>query len=141
DCGVSRDEVRELWEQVFATQLEGLPVLRVIVTHMHPDHIGLASWLCERWQAPLWMSMTDYMTALSWSTQAVGSGSTGEDAVDHFARHGMTDPQQQEQIRQRAGYYPGLVPSVPARYTRLMDGDEVRIGAHAWKVIVGYGHA
>ena len=39
------------WEQVFATQLDGLPVLRVIVTHMHPDHIGLAHWLCERWNA------------------------------------------------------------------------------------------
>jgi glyoxylase-like metal-dependent hydrolase (beta-lactamase superfamily II) len=37
------------WEQVFANELQGLPVLRVIVTHMHPDHIGLAHWLCERW--------------------------------------------------------------------------------------------
>ncbi|MVW78708.1 MBL fold metallo-hydrolase [Bordetella sp. 02P26C-1] len=141
DCGVSRDEVRELWEQVFATQLDGLPVLRVIVTHMHPDHMGLAYWLCERWQAPLWMSMTDYMTALSWSSQAGGSGSNGEAAVAHFSRHGMTDPDQQEQIRQRTGYYPGLVPSVPASYTRVMDGDEIKIGDHAWQVIVGYGHA
>jgi glyoxylase-like metal-dependent hydrolase (beta-lactamase superfamily II) len=31
-----------------ATQLEGLPVLRVIVTHMHPDHVGLSQWLCEK---------------------------------------------------------------------------------------------
>lgn len=45
DCGISRDEVKTLWEQVFENELEGLPVLRVIVTHMHPDHIGLAYWL------------------------------------------------------------------------------------------------
>ena len=49
DCGISNDATRAAWEQVFAEQLDGLPVLRLIVTHMHPDHIGLAHWLTERW--------------------------------------------------------------------------------------------
>ena len=49
DCGVANDATRAAWEQLFATELQGLPVLRVLVTHMHPDHIGLAHWLCERW--------------------------------------------------------------------------------------------
>ena len=40
DCCVNRTEARSQWEQIFANELEGLPVLRVIVTHMHPDHIG-----------------------------------------------------------------------------------------------------
>ena len=63
DCGIANDETRAIWEEIERTQLEGLPVLRVIVTHMHPDHVGLAQWLCERWQVPLWMSMSDYLTA------------------------------------------------------------------------------
>ena len=63
DCGIANDETRVAWEQVFATQLEGMPVLRVIVTHMHPDHVGLSQWLCERWNVPMWISMTDYLTA------------------------------------------------------------------------------
>ena len=63
DCCVATEAARAQWEAIFATQLEGLPVLRVIVTHMHPDHIGLAHWLCQRWQAPLWISATDYYTA------------------------------------------------------------------------------
>ena len=50
DCGITNDATRNAWEQIFATELQGLPVLRVIVTHMHPDHIGLAHWLCERWR-------------------------------------------------------------------------------------------
>jgi glyoxylase-like metal-dependent hydrolase (beta-lactamase superfamily II) len=52
DCCISREESKAQWETIFATQLEGLPILRVIVTHMHPDHIGLAHWLCERWSTP-----------------------------------------------------------------------------------------
>ncbi|ARP92969.1 MBL fold metallo-hydrolase [Bordetella genomosp. 13] len=141
DCGISRDEVKTLWDQVFERELEGLPVLRVLVTHMHPDHMGLADWICQRWQAPLWMSMTDYVTAALWSSNQSGAGPNGEAAVRHFAAHGMTDPESLEQIRQRAGYYPNLVPSVPRSFVRVMHGDLVRIGKHEWQVIVGYGHA
>ena len=74
DCCITRDEAKAQWEQVFATQLEGLPILRVIVTHMHPDHIGLAHWLCERWNAPLWISATDYNAARLASQSTTGFG-------------------------------------------------------------------
>lgn len=141
DCGVAREDTKALWERVFETSLDGLPVLRVLVTHMHPDHIGLADWLCQRWQAPLWISMTDFMTASFWSSRAGGSGAGGEGAVAHFARHGLIDPESQAKIRERSNYYLGLVPSVPPRFTRLMHGDTVRIGRHDWRVITGYGHA
>ncbi|AZY50685.1 MBL fold metallo-hydrolase [Bordetella avium] len=141
DCGISRDEVRTLWEQIFERELDGLPVLRVMVTHMHPDHIGLADWLCQRWQAPLWISMTDFMTASYWSSRAGNSGAGGQGAVAHFARHGLIDPDAQAQIRERAGYYANLVPRVPGQFRRIMDGDLIRIGGRDWRAIVGYGHA
>lgn len=144
DCGVSRDQVKELWEQVFENALDGLPVLRVFVTHMHPDHVGLANWLCERWNAPLYMTMTDYTTARLWSLPPGPNGAGGPNgpaAAAHFARHGLRDPESQEKIRQRASYYPDLVPAVPDSFVRLMHGDHVQIGGRDWRVIVGYGHA
>src|SRR6185369_3954771 len=49
DAGYAMPETRALWEQIFAERLGGLPVNRVVVTHYHPDHIGLAGWLTERW--------------------------------------------------------------------------------------------
>ena len=55
DCGIASDATREAWETIFAQELRGLPVLRVIVTHCHPDHVGLSAWLCERWQVPMYM--------------------------------------------------------------------------------------
>jgi glyoxylase-like metal-dependent hydrolase (beta-lactamase superfamily II) len=144
DCCISRDEAKAQWEQVFATQLDGLPILRVIVTHMHPDHIGLAAWLCERWSTPdhecrMWISATDYNAArlASQSTTAFG----GEGSARFFASHGLVDPESLEKIRARTSYYPGMVPSVPVRFRRLMDGGSVEIGGHAWRCISGYGHA
>jgi len=63
DCGIDNLATRTAWQQVETNAMQGLPVLRVIVTHMHPDHMGLAHWLCERWQAPLWMGITEYQAA------------------------------------------------------------------------------
>jgi glyoxylase-like metal-dependent hydrolase (beta-lactamase superfamily II) len=139
DCCITRDEAKAQWEQIFATQLEGLPVLRVIVTHMHPDHIGLAHWLCERWQAPLWISATDYYAARVGSQSTTGFGGAG--AAAFFASHGLTDPEAIEKIRGRSSYYPSMVPAVPPRFHRLHEGGVVRIGGRDWRCISGYGHA
>jgi glyoxylase-like metal-dependent hydrolase (beta-lactamase superfamily II) len=144
DCGISSDDTRARWERIFADELDGLPVLRVIVTHMHPDHIGLAHWLCERWSTPerecrLWVSATDWNAARMASLSTTGFG--GDGAARFFARHGLTDPEALQKVRARAGYFAGMVPQVPARFRRLLDGMVLRIGGHDWRCIVGYGHA
>ncbi len=139
DCGIANDATRAAWEQVFDAHLDGLPVLRVLVTHFHPDHFGLAHWLCERWNCRLWMSATDYHLGKLASSSTVGMG--GSAAADFFASHGLTDPDALDKIRARASYYPGMVPAVPASYRRLMDGDKVRIGGQDWHCIAGHGHS
>ena len=77
DCGVANQATKDAWETIFLAELEGLPIVRVIVTHMHPDHIGLAAWLCEKWLAPLWMTMTDYLLA-KWLSSAEGASRSEE---------------------------------------------------------------
>jgi glyoxylase-like metal-dependent hydrolase (beta-lactamase superfamily II) len=139
DCCISRDESKAQWERIFETQLEGLPILRVIVTHMHPDHIGLAWWLCERWNAPMWISATDFNAARMASRSTIGFG--GESAALFFASHGLNDPQAVENIRGRSNYYPSMVPDVPRQFRRMQDGDTLRIGGRDWRCISGFGHA
>ncbi|MNY00588.1 Metallo-beta-lactamase superfamily protein [compost metagenome] len=75
----------------------------------------------------------------------VGSNAGGDFAASHFARHGLTDPDNLEKLRARKAYYPSMVPEVPTQYRRLMDEDTVDIGADpataGWRVITGFGHA
>jgi len=139
DCCISKDESKAQWEQIFACELEGLPIVRVIATHMHPDHIGLAYWLCERWNAPLWISATDYNVARIAILSNTGFG--GENSARFFASHGMVNSESLEQIRGRSNYYPGMVPAVPDRFHRMMDGQAITIGGRSWTCISGYGHA
>ncbi|TAG26420.1 MAG: MBL fold metallo-hydrolase [Burkholderiales bacterium] len=144
DCCIDRVESRTQWEQIFANELEGLPILRVIVTHMHPDHIGLAHWLCERWSTPehtcrLWISATDFNAARMACQVAAGHG--GEAAAAFVQSHGIENPEFLSMIRERTGYYANLVPRVPSSYVRLMDVMTVKIGGQDWHCIAGYGHA
>jgi glyoxylase-like metal-dependent hydrolase (beta-lactamase superfamily II) len=139
DCGITNDATRAAWEQVFATELQGRPVLRVIATHMHPDHIGLAHWLTERWQCRLWISATDFNVARISSRSTVGFG--GAAAAAFFAGHGLTDPEAVAQVRGRANYYASMVPEVPASFRRLLDGQPIDIAGRVWRCIAGYGHA
>lgn len=144
DTCIDHAQSRADWEQVFADALEGLPILRVVVTHMHPDHVGLAHWLCARWSTPerdcrLWMSGTDYQAA-RYACQVVNSFG-GERLADYFRSHGMASADDLEQIRNRKSYYSSLVPALPPCYARLMDGGAVTIGGLAWRCIAGYGHS
>jgi len=139
DCGIASDATRAAWEQIFATALEGLPILRVLVTHCHPDHVGLADWLCRRWQVPLLMSAGEYAFARMMSAGLPGTEGTA--AGPHFRRHGLVDPDTIALLAGRNTYYQDLVPAVPDAYRRLEEGQAVRIGGHEWEVITGFGHS
>jgi glyoxylase-like metal-dependent hydrolase (beta-lactamase superfamily II) len=139
DCGIANDATRAAWEQVFANELQGLPVLRVIVTHMHPDHIGNAQWLTERWGVRLWISATDFNTARLAQSGVAAIG--GEATARFMASHGLVDAESQAKIRARTNYYASMVPQLPTSYRRLLDGDTLTIDGRAWVCHVGYGHA
>jgi glyoxylase-like metal-dependent hydrolase (beta-lactamase superfamily II) len=139
DCGVDNPATREAWLQVEAHVLQGLPILRVLATHMHPDHMGLAHWLCERWQAPLWMSTSEYQSALLACHGLSNFG--GDPTVRFFNAHGWNKAEDLAVVRSRMGYYPSMVPKVPGSYVRLMSGMHVRIGDRIWQCISGYGHS
>ena len=139
DCCIDAPESRAQWELLFERELQGLPVLRVIVTHMHPDHIGLAHWLCVRWQVSLWVSATDYLVARAACSDDTAFG--GELAANFMQAHGWSDPEDIARLHQRGGYFRALVPAVPPSYRRMQDDTRLVIGGQEWRCISGFGHA
>jgi glyoxylase-like metal-dependent hydrolase (beta-lactamase superfamily II) len=139
DCGVATDEIRAAWNTILVNELDGKPITRVIVTHMHPDHVGNAKWLCDKLAVSLFMSMTDY--CMSRSMLAKPSGSGGVQAAAHFEVHGLTKGDDLAKIMQRGDYYGNMVDGLPEHMHRLLGGHTLRIGAHTWRLDSGYGHA
>ncbi len=139
DCGIDNPATRAAWQQVEAEVLQGLPVLRVLVTHMHPDHMGLAHWLCERWQAPLWMGLAEYQAARIACSHQSGLGSAP--ALRFFARHGWQREEDQATVQRHMNHYAEMVPAVPTSHVRLMDGLTLGIGDRIWRCMRGLGHS
>lgn len=139
DCGINSDSTRDAWEVLFGGHLRGLPIVRVIATHCHPDHVGLADWLCSRWKAPLFMSAGEYAFARMMSAGLPGVD--GSAMFPHFRKHGLVTVEMQEKIQERKTYYTRLVPTVPTAYHRLQDGHTIKIGKQEWSIITGFGHS
>ena len=139
DSGVGLPPTREAWESIFANQLEGLPIGRVIITHAHPDHIGNADWLCQRFGVMLTATAGEYYWARM--HKASLSGVDNDAQVAHFRRHGLPPAMCDEIDLGRKDYYGTLVPSVPDTFVRMRHGDTLAIGGRAWQVHCGFGHS
>jgi len=134
DTGIGNAETRALWERI----LEGKRVTRVVVTHYHPDHAGNAAWLCQRHGAELWMTQGEYLTTHAVRTSTAGYTTDAVLAV--FRRNGL-DEERAARMRAPRNRYADLVPDFPLSYRRIIEADEVSIGKHRWRAIIGHGHA
>ena len=138
DTGLRTPDTVAAWETILAEGLEGRPVHRLICTHMHPDHIGLAGWLCERTGAPLLMSRLEYVTGRM--LMAEEAGDAPEDGALYYRAAGWTEAQIERWRADYGGFGKGVSP-MPRRYLRLSDGDAIEIGGDQWTVVVGSGHS
>lgn len=138
DTGIRTPDSVEGWEAALAGPLGGRPVTRVICTHMHPDHIGLAGWLCERFDAPLLMSRLEYVMA---RMLLADTGQPAPEDGAHFYRAAGWDAERIEGYRRNFGMFGRAVAPMPTTYLRLAEGDPVSIGDDVWRVVVGDGHS
>jgi glyoxylase-like metal-dependent hydrolase (beta-lactamase superfamily II) len=138
DSGFALPETRDAWHQIFAESLGGRPITRVIVTHYHPDHMGLAAWLVERWGAPFWTTEKEWLHARMMCRDGDVDGAR---LRRDFAHRAGLDAEASTIFAERQGNYRRGVPSVPASYRRLSEGMRIEIGGREWQIIIGEGHA
>jgi glyoxylase-like metal-dependent hydrolase (beta-lactamase superfamily II) len=136
DTGFPDDAVREMWTQIL-DRLDG-PVKRLIVTHFHPDHLGLATWLMERTGAPLAMTTGEFLTAHVVWHEIGGHGARF--MVEQFRQHGL-DSEHLAKFEKRGSGYRKAVPALPDYYDRLKAGDSTTVDGKKWQILIGHGHA
>ncbi len=138
DTGIARPEVKASWERIFADGLNGKPVTRIVVTHFHPDHVGLAGWLQARTGADVLMPLAEWAFARMLSQDR--SDETHAAALAFYRAAGF-DQAQMAALEGRRDRYASSVSAIPRVMRRIREGDVVRIGGHDWRVIVGLGHS
>ncbi|MDA9399746.1 MBL fold metallo-hydrolase [Bradyrhizobium sp. CCBAU 45389] len=138
DAGFGNEETIEAWTKLFDGPLKGVNVTRLIVTHSHPDHVGLAGWIVERFNCPLVMSQVEYLQSVYHQNRGTEERRNAQRLF--FRRHGM-DESLTEKLLGRGQDYLKQVSVLPPSYRRISHGDEIVIGPRRFKVITGGGHA
>jgi glyoxylase-like metal-dependent hydrolase (beta-lactamase superfamily II) len=138
DTGMQTADTAAHWQSAFGGALHGRPVTRVICTHMHPDHIGMAGWLTRHHDCRLWTTRLEYLTC------RMLVGDTGREAPAdgvRFYRAAGWDEAALEHYRTRFGGFGKAVYALPDSYRRVVDGDALTIGGRTWRAVVGRGHS
>ena len=138
DTGVATEETRILWRALFEGVLSGQPITRVICTHMHPDHIGLAGWITRKFACRLWITRLEYVTCRM--LVADTGREAPQDGVDFYRAAGWDDDAL-DSYKVRFGGFGKAVSRLPDSYRRICDGEILEIGGEDWRVITGCGHS
>ncbi|MDX1803500.1 MAG: MBL fold metallo-hydrolase [Alcanivorax sp.] len=138
DTGLGVRRSRELWQQLLAEQLDGKPLTRVIVTHYHPDHLGMAGWLQQQVDATVVMSRGEWQLA-----SAICEASDSQTKArfrDFLGSHGLHGDQL-EQVAGRGNGFSRVVMPMPQTPQLVAAGDTLCIDGDAWHIHVGRGHS
>jgi len=137
DTGLNAPETKAIWERVLAGFLGGKPVIRIIVTHLHPDHIGCAQWLHEKVGAPIYMTRDELRLTQEIFDLPIANPRRIE---EHYRGLGLQGSDLAEMIR-LAARYRKLVPVLPERVAYLHEHETLDIGDRNWRILLGHGHS
>ena len=138
DTGFASKRSRAIWNALLDGPLAGKPVTRVVVTHHHPDHVGLAGWFITK-GADLHMPRTGWLMARM-LTLDVQERPTSE-TIEFYRRAGMNADVLARRRDERPFNFADCVVSLPLGYTRLIEGETINMGGRVWDIRMGNGHA
>lgn len=138
DTGLNTRRTRAIWDAVIDGPLGGVPVRRLVVTHHHPDHVGLAGWFQAR-GIELWMTRTAWLFArmLTLDEQAMAT----DEQVQFWIAAGMAPDVLDKRRRERPFNFADIVHPMPLGFTRLNEGATIGMGGRIWDIRFGQGHA
>jgi glyoxylase-like metal-dependent hydrolase (beta-lactamase superfamily II) len=138
DTGLDNEPTRATWEALLAGALSRRPLTRILVTHYHPDHMGLAGWLSARFDLALLMSQTEYLVSLAIN---LDPGALNAEPYRSFYRSHGLDADTTERLLTNGHRYLRMISGLPRTFRRLIAGETLRVGARTFEVLSGGGHA
>ncbi|MEM9717181.1 MAG: MBL fold metallo-hydrolase [Pseudomonadota bacterium] len=138
DTGYNTKLTIEIWEALLSGPLAGKPVTKVLLTHHHPDHIGLVGWFQSR-GAELITSRTAFLLGrmLTLDVQEEWPKKT----VAFYRAAGMPEALIEEREKARPFNFSDVVHPMDVGYDRIAEGQVIQLGSRNWTVRMGGGHA
>ncbi len=138
DTGVHHQATHDIWERVASELFCGKPLRRLLATHGHTDHCGVAAWMVERFDVPFMITLTEWHSA---RIRVIDEARPISERTRHFAHvHDCDAAMVESFIAHRQLMAPMLDPQ-PRSIEQIREGDVLRLGGRQWQVMVCGGHA
>ena len=138
DCGLDCESGRQAWEVALSSPLlRGRPIRRILLTHHHPDHIGLAGWLSLRFDAPMLITAGEHAVA---GRYADPTRDVVTERLMFWREHGLPDDVGALVIGRMPRYSQHVHP-LPQNVEFVDSKQPVRLGGRPWQPIIGRGHS
>ncbi|MCB9504465.1 MAG: MBL fold metallo-hydrolase [Deferribacteres bacterium] len=138
DTGVNNTRTRTLWKQILEQHCSQKPLRRLIITHYHPDHIGLAGWFTQEYNVQLHMTQIEWLYARA--LFLLSDAALGEIMVDFYRRCDCED----EFLRfaqQSGNTYAHTVSPIPHSFRRIRQSQELLLTHTTWQSQCSAGHS
>jgi len=139
DTGFNTDDAVAAWRGLLADALADRPIGRVVCTHFHPDHSGLAGWLARKTGAPLVMTRVEWLMLRLLVADA--RPQVPAEMIAHWRAAGWSAAEIDRAAARGWDRFGKLVSRLPFGCTIVGEGDVIAIGGHPWRAIVGRGHS
>ncbi len=139
DTGFDTGMTRRIWAELLAGPLGGRPVRRVVVTHHHPDHVGLAGWFQSDHGAELVTTRTAWL--FSRMLLLDDQDRPPPETIEFWRGAGMDPDILAQRASEKPFNYADIVAPMPLGFTRVKQGDAIEMGGRLWDVHIGNGHA
>lgn len=139
DSGMNTEAVRQIMPKLMVGPLEGLPIKRVILTHHHPDHVGMAGWFQTQYDAEILATQTAWLMARMLTLDVQDKPSF--ESLEFYRRAGVPADMMTKYEARRPFNFADCVHPIPLGFRRIKEGDELQFGGQTWRVHIGHGHA
>ena len=139
DTGLNTGKTRALWPQLLDGPLGGVPVRRVILTHHHPDHVGMAGWFQSQFGAEILATRTAWLFARMLTLDV--QERPVKESLEFYRKSGVPAALMEKYQTRRPFNFADCVMPIPVGFTRIREGDTIRFGGRNWLVRIGHGHA
>ena len=138
DTGMVTDESKTIWSKLFENSFKAKPLEKLVVTHMHLDHSGLAGWLSNQWKVEPYFTEKEFL-----ETVKISNGMDHEQreiSLDYYKKCGY-DKESLQHFIERIEYRKSLVSKLNKSFKHIKDQEMLNLSDGEWKIIVAKGHS
>jgi glyoxylase-like metal-dependent hydrolase (beta-lactamase superfamily II) len=138
DSGLNYYADQDVWQAAFdALGITPSHVRRIVLTHNHPDHYGLAGWLQAQSGAPVQMSKIEADGARVFWIDA----ETHYDAIREQQHHAGAPADVVDEIIEGVAFTIAMTAPHPTHVEHITPGETVRFGGRNFTPILAPGHS